>query len=147
MIRPVIVKYGSPEYEEMLALRTRILREPLGLSFSAEDLEKERDDTFLAIYDSDEGKVVACSILVFLAHGVAKLRQMAVDSNAQQAGLGTAMLSFAEYVAIQEGYEKITLHARKTAAGFYEKYGYRIIGDEFTEVGIPHFEMEKILER
>jgi len=35
------------------------------------------------------------------------------------------------------------MHARKTAIGFYEKSGYSVIGDEFTEVGIPHFEMVK----
>jgi predicted GNAT family N-acyltransferase len=37
------------------------------------------------------------------------------------------------------------MHARKDAIGFYEKQGYKISGDEFTEVTIPHFVMEKKL--
>jgi predicted GNAT family N-acyltransferase len=37
------------------------------------------------------------------------------------------------------------MHARKTAMGFYEKLGYEKIGDEFTEVTIPHYKMEKRL--
>jgi predicted GNAT family N-acyltransferase len=37
------------------------------------------------------------------------------------------------------------MHARKSAVGFYEKLGYKIVGDEFEEVTIPHFEMQKTL--
>jgi len=39
----------------------------------------------------------------------------------------------------------MVMHARKTALGFYEKLGYNVVGDEFTEVTIPHFVMEKNL--
>jgi predicted GNAT family N-acyltransferase len=37
------------------------------------------------------------------------------------------------------------MHARKTAVVFYEKLGYTSTGNEFTEVSIPHFVMEKRL--
>jgi hypothetical protein len=37
------------------------------------------------------------------------------------------------------------MHARKTALGFYEKLGYSRQGEEFTEVTIPHYIMEKAL--
>jgi predicted GNAT family N-acyltransferase len=37
------------------------------------------------------------------------------------------------------------MHARKSAAAFYEKLGYQIIGDAFEEVTIPHYEMQKNL--
>jgi predicted GNAT family N-acyltransferase len=37
------------------------------------------------------------------------------------------------------------MHARKTATGFYEKLGYKIVGKEFTELNIPHYNMEKPL--
>jgi predicted GNAT family N-acyltransferase len=39
----------------------------------------------------------------------------------------------------------IELHARANAVNFYAKYAYRIVGDEFEEVGIPHFKMIKRL--
>ncbi len=142
---PQIIKYGSSEYEEMLALRTKRLREPLGLTFSQEDLEKDRDDFLLVIRSSDNQNTVACGILTPVDKKTVKLRQMAVDDTVQKSGLGTAMLAFAEYVATKEKFEKITLHARKTAMGFYEKYDYKTVGDEFSEVSIPHYEMEKLL--
>jgi predicted GNAT family N-acyltransferase len=39
------------------------------------------------------------------------------------------------------------MHARKSAVGFYEKFGYRISGNEFIEVSIPHIVMEKKLDQ
>ncbi len=142
-MHPLIVEYGSTEYEEMLSLRTRVLREPLGLSFSENDLEKDKDDILLGLLLPEGQKVAACCILTPINSLSVKLRQMAVDNDLQQSGLGTAMLSFAEYVSSREGFQQIILNARKTAIGFYEKYGYQIIGEEFTEVGIPHYKMKK----
>jgi len=37
------------------------------------------------------------------------------------------------------------LHVRESAASFYEKAGYKIIGHTFMEVTIPHVRMEKHL--
>ena len=52
---------------------------------------------------------------------------------------------FAENLARDRGYNKISMHARKNATGFYEKVGYKVVGDEFVEVTIPHYNMEKEL--
>ncbi len=38
------------------------------------------------------------------------------------------------------------MHARLYARGFYERLGYRAASDIFTEVTIPHIEMEKMLD-
>jgi predicted GNAT family N-acyltransferase len=35
------------------------------------------------------------------------------------------------------------MHARTTAVGFYQKLGYARTGEEFTEVTIPQYIMEK----
>ena len=40
---------------------------------------------------------------------------------------------------------RLRLHARGTAVGFYLKCGYRTVGAEFLEQGIPHIRMEKEL--
>jgi len=36
------------------------------------------------------------------------------------------------------------VHALVSAVGFYEKLGHKTVSGEFSEVGIPHVEMEKI---
>jgi ribosomal protein S18 acetylase RimI-like enzyme len=70
---------------------------------------------------------------------------MAVPKNLQGKGVGRALMQFAENIARDRGYRKITMHARKTATGFYEKLGYNISGGEFIEVTLPHVVMEKRL--
>ena len=39
----------------------------------------------------------------------------------------------------------LTLHARETAVAFYLRLGYRVVGEPFVEVTIPHRTMEKLL--
>lgn len=146
MILPVLIEYKSEPYDEMVALRDKVLRKPLGLSFSEPDLAKDADDILLGLSIPHPRRVGACCILTRIDKDIVKLRQMAVEEGLQGTGVGASMLSFAESVAIKEGFSKITLRALKVAAGFYQKYNYNIVGEEFTEVGIPHYEMEKYIK-
>ena len=143
MIQARIIKYGTADYDKMVALRYKILRAPLGLTFSAEYLEKEKENILCVC--ENEGQIVGCCILTPADKKVVQLRQMAVDDSVQKKGIGAKLLLFAEESAKENGFDKIVLHARKVAIGFYLKYNYDIVGDEFEEVGIPHFEMQKIL--
>ncbi|MBS1749300.1 MAG: GNAT family N-acetyltransferase, partial [Bacteroidetes bacterium] len=59
--------------------------------------------------------------------------------------IGATLMTFAENVARDRGYATLTMHARKSAVGFYQKFGYNITSDEFYEVTIPHYVMEKKL--
>jgi predicted GNAT family N-acyltransferase len=129
----------------MLALRYKILREPLGLNFSEDDLQREKDDIFIACCEN--GQMIGCCILTRLSAEVIKLRQMAVDNHWQGKSAGTQIVAFAEQYAKEHGYSGISLHARKTAAGFYAKCGYSATGEEFTEIGIPHVLMGKGMDQ
>ncbi len=146
MIYEKEIIYGTPEHEEMINLRNRILREPLGLIFSDEDLKKEKKDFLLCCCNEKNDKIVGCCVLTPLNDSVLQLRQMAVESFRQRKGVGAGVLLFAEKVAKKNHYKYIYLHARKEAVGFYEKFGYNIESDEFIEVGIPHYEMLKNIE-
>jgi N-acetylglutamate synthase-like GNAT family acetyltransferase len=137
------IDHGTKEYEQMVALRMEILRKPLGLSFTPQDLEKEKDDILIAAFDDDD--MLGCCLLTKITKDQLRLRQMAVQNNLQGKGIGASMLSFAELVARDKGFKKLVMHARKTALGFYEKLGYIVIGDEFEEVTLPHYIMEKKL--
>lgn len=138
-----IIDYGSKEYRQMVDLRTQVLRKPLGLQFSKEDLEKEKNNLLIAAYEDDE--MLGCCMLVQVATNTVQLRQMAVKSGLQGKGIGRVLMQFAENIARDRGNKKIMMHARKNAVGFYEKLGYSTAGEEFTEITIPHFIMEKYL--
>ncbi len=135
--------WNSPEYEQALQLRDRVLRKPLGLQFTAAELEKDRNDVHLGAFDG--GKVIACLTLTETPGGRMKMRQVAVDDKLQGTGIGTQLSLAAEKYALQKGFHTMFCHARKVAAPFYQKLGYTIAGSEFTEVNIPHYQMEKPL--
>lgn len=138
-----IIDHGSPEYRQMVDLRFQILRNPLGLSFTQEDLDAEKDDILLGCFEED--RLEACCILTKTEPKTVRLRQMAVGAPLQGKGIGRVLMTFAENIARDHGFKRLTMHARKSAVGFYEKNGYKVCGDEFIEVTIPHFEMEKEL--
>lgn len=138
-----IIDYGTHEYRLMLKLREDLLRKPLGISFSKEELEKEKNDVLIGAFDDDD--ILGCCMLVEMEPGVVRLRQLAVLNNLQGKGVGTAILQFSENLARDLGYKKITMHARKNTVDFFEKLGYQTVGDEFIEITIPHFEMMKEL--
>ncbi len=138
-----LIDHGSREYQQMLDLRNQMLRKPLGLHFTQADLDAEKDDILIGCFDDD--KLEGCCILTQTGPKTVRLRQMAVSSGIQGKGIGRVLMSFAENIARDRGYTRMTMHARKSAVGFYEKLGYKICGEEFEEVTIPHLEMDKEL--
>lgn len=138
-----IIDHKSPEYEKMVDLRRQILRKPLDLDFTEEELDQEENNILIALFEEDE--ILGCCMLTKIDPDTMKLRQMAIKSGLQGKGVGRVMMQFAENIARDRGYRKMTMHARRTAIGFYEKLGYKVDGHEFEEVTVPHFVMEKPL--
>ena len=138
-----IIDHGTKEYEQMVKLRDDILRKPLGLKFTPEELESEKSNLLMVAYEDEQ--MLGCCMLVQEGPETVRLRQMAVLNDLQGKGIGKALMQFAENLARDRGYKKITMHARQNALGFYEKMGYKKVGKEFQEITIPHFVMEKEL--
>lgn len=135
------VPHGSAAYDASVALRNDVLRKPLGLELTREELELERSDYHLVC--EDDGELVGCLVLVPQGNDEIKMRQVAVSPQARGQGIGRALTQFAEEFARQRGFAMMTLHARATAVPFYERLGYERVGDQFEEVTIPHWSMQK----
>ena len=138
-----MIEFGSKEYDQMVALRHLMLRKPLGLQFTNEELAKEQSNILLGCFDEDE--LEGCCMLVEVAPGTIRLRQMAVLSGLQGKGIGRVLMSFAENVARDRRYRKIIMNARVSSIPFFEKLGYQVSGNEFIDLTIPHVVMEKEL--
>jgi GNAT superfamily N-acetyltransferase len=138
-----IIDHGTAEYQQMVKLRDDILRKPLGLGFTPAELESEKDNMLIAAFE--EERMLGCCMLVEEQPGTVRLRQMAVLNDLQGKGIGRALMNFAENLARDRGYRILRMHARANAIGFYEKVGYRVKGEKFVEVTIPHYVMEKQL--
>lgn len=139
----VEVEHNSPEYWETVRLRDIILRKPLGLEFTKEELLAENDQFHLALFDGKE--TLACLCLVKVSDAEVKMRQVAVANNQQGRGLGKKLVRFSEEFSKARGFTLMSLHARETAIPFYKKIGYATIGAPFMEVGITHYRMERNL--
>ena len=138
-----VISHNSPEYEVEVALRDLILRRPLGLSFSADQLHAEADSCHLGCYIDDE--MIGCLVLKPIDDGNVQMRQVAVVERMQGRGIGKQMVKYSEALAKKKGFREMVLHARETAVPFYESLGYTKVGNRFIEVTLPHWTMEKVL--
>ncbi len=139
----LVVPHGSSEYEAAVALRRAVLRTPLGLDFTPEELRREAADTHLTAWSGDT--LVGTVVMTRYTDTTVKLRQMAVSDAARGTGAGAALLSAFEHEARTRGYADVTLAARQTAEGFYARHGYDTDGVVFEEVTLPHVRMWKTL--
>jgi predicted GNAT family N-acyltransferase len=140
-----VAGFGSAGYRDMVALRYRLLREPLGLRFTDEQLAAEMDLVHLAL--RHDGVVVGTLLLMPPGrNGTARLRQMAIDPRFERRGFGRALVRRGEEELRRLLASRIELAAREPAVGFYEKLGYAAQGEPFIELTVPHVLMAKRLE-
>lgn len=132
-----------PLYAGELELRFRVLREPLGYTREQVTFPFERDSLHLVAHH--EGVVLGCVLFnPEDAHG-GRLFQMAVSPSLQGQGLGARLVRALEDGLRERGFTHVHLHARAPVVPFYERLGYAVYGEPFTEVGIPHRHMRKTL--
>jgi GNAT superfamily N-acetyltransferase len=143
-MHPQVIPYGGPLYAASVQLRYRVLRAPLSRVYTPQEFEADTRDMHLALMN-DAGVMLACCILVEESTETARLRQFAVDSTMQGRGAGRTLLAFAETVARERGHARLMLHARESAVGFYEACGYYRITALYDRIGIPHYDVEKVL--
>lgn len=137
-------EWSSAEYLAALELRRKVLREPLGLVFTDQDLEPDRTDTHIGVFRNSN--LVGCLILTFLPTE-AQMRQVAVNPTLQKKGLGRKLVVKAEEFCSVRNVQRIFLSARIEAVPFYKSLNYSICSESYISVGIPHYKMEKILSK
>ncbi len=134
---------GSYLYRNALQLRERILREPLGLNVSAEELTDDAmRQHFCAV---DCGAVVGTVSLRPLDETTLHLKQMAVTEQRRATRIGSHLVAHVEHWGTSAGFRLMIAHARVEAEGFYIKHGYVREGGTFAEQTIPHVRLTKRL--
>lgn len=139
------IPFATPALDTAVDLRNRVLRIPLKLEFDADDIAGEWQQHHFGLF-SLQHDLVACAILKYTDDpSVIKMRQVAVEPECQNLGIGKRLVDDIEHWCSIKEVSKITLHARDESVKFYDKLGYKKIGQPFEEVGLKHFLMEKIL--
>ena len=132
--------FDSALYHQSMKLREKVLRHPLGMQFTKEDLAIEQHQKHLVVYSSQK-EVMGGLTLVSLDESLVKLRQMWVLPEYQGMGIGRTVVKEAHRLARAHHAQEIYCHARENAIGFYEKMLYSQKGSPFLEVGLTHYVM------
>lgn len=135
-----IIDFGSDDYRQALALRELVLRKPLGLQLNDKDTEKDREQINIVAFDGD--KVIGTTLLQLKGNKY-KMRQVAVLPEYQNKKIGQTLLDFCQNWAKRVHINEIFCDARVCSQGFYEKNGFKAIGEPFTQTTIPHIYMWK----
>ena len=137
------IAHDSEFYWQALVLRDELLRKPLGLEFSEDDIAAEAGQVHVVAIE--RGEIVGTLVLRGDGDGLVQMRQVAVSEKRQGRGIGRDLVRFAEALVWAECGDVIYLHAREPVIDFYEALGYEREGEIFEEVGIPHQKMRKVL--
>ncbi len=137
-----VTDFQSKDYHQALAVRDKILRQPLNLQFDPVQLASENLDIHIV---AKVGRKVIGTMIMTVVNDKAKMRQVAVLSEFQSKGVGKKMVEAFEQLSKSKGLNSIVLHARETAIIFYKNLGYFVDGERFEEVGIPHWKMSKLV--
>ena len=140
------ILFESREYYEALTLRERILREPLGLNLTPEDLDGESQQYHFGVYDRSMNCLIACCVVDPIDQKRLKIRQTCVSSSYRRKGVGMFLMRQTEFWCRDIGGTELMLHARVSVSDFYRKLGYTDFGDPFIEVSVPHILMKKYLQ-
>ena len=109
-----------------------------------QDLD-DKDYESLHVYYEESGKVLAYLRAFWKEKDVIQVGRVLTIEHGT--GLGGKLLRVG-LNCIKEKYhpQKIYIEAQCYAVGFYEREGFKICSDEFLEDGIPHVQMELIIE-
>jgi len=136
------ITHRSAEWTSAVRLREIILREPLGSSFTDQELDEEKYHFQIAGFLDDA--LIATAVLVPEGDEM-KMQRVVVTENLRSLNIGSEMMAFCEKFASDKNFKVMYCHARDSAVNFYIKNGYTGMGDYFDEDGIPHLKMRKQL--
>jgi len=130
------------ELDAAIELRYQVFCLEQGVPRSEERDGRDHDALHLIAVHGDT--VVGTCRLVFVGSTV-QFSRLAVTPKARRHGIATALLQAADEETFKGGANRLVLHAQTYARALYTAAGYEARGREFTEAGIEHVAMEKLL--
>jgi len=99
----------------------------------------EYDDSATHFIVTLSAEAIACARL----KDDGQVGRMAVLKEYRNQGIGRQLLRFVIRTAAEKNIDDVYLHAQVSAIPFYEKQGFKTVGEIFYEANIPHREMLK----
>jgi predicted GNAT family N-acyltransferase len=139
-----INKITSPEeLQECLRLRFLVFVEgqKVPLDEELDDKDAESDHYLLRV----DGEAAGVTRVRFVAD-YAKIERVAIHDSFQNKGLGRQLMdAVLRDIKKLPLLKKARLSSQTQAIPFYERLGFRICSDEYMDAGIPHKDMELLI--
>lgn len=129
---------------EALPIRLNVLRRGTPSQTAKYDGDDQPSTVHIGATINDRIVATSTWLVAPWPHGhslaAVQLRGMAVLDEAQNTGVGRALIDAGVVHAKQVGASVVWAKARDSALYFYERYGFTTVGDEFLEPasGVPH---------
>ncbi|RYZ19973.1 MAG: GNAT family N-acetyltransferase [Chitinophagaceae bacterium] len=123
--------------EAVWPLRHRVMYP--NLEFDAIKLDDDAEGIHFGLFD--EGGLVSV-VSVFRRGTELQFRKFATETALQGKGHGSALLKHVIDVARREGATRLWCNARRNAAGFYQRFGFRETAETFYKDGYEFVVME-----
>ncbi|QKK06070.1 MAG: GNAT family N-acetyltransferase [Pseudomonadota bacterium] len=111
----------------------------------AAELERdEHDDSAAHILAEDENGCILGTARLRYLDNIAKIERVAVLEEARGKGIGRGIMAFIIEKAAEKGdIAKLKLGSQSHAIPFYAALGFKTVGEEYMDAGIPHRDMVK----
>ncbi len=134
-------KFENPKlYEECLRIRTDVFVKEQKIDRALEiDIYEDTSYFFLLKFDG-----IYCSTgrTREVDGRSIKFERIATLKDYRGKGLGKALMSEMQYYCLEKyPNHELMMNSQESALGFYESIGWRKVGAEFHEAGIPHYKL------
>jgi predicted GNAT family N-acyltransferase len=139
MIEPIVVKFDEQYAPEIRVIRNAVFTNEQHIDEDIDFDGQDRDAVHvLVVY---EGKHVGTGRMLIDGH----IGRLAVLREYRGRGLGAKVVLALVKEAKNMGTKRVYLGAQKHAVGFYEKLGFSVYGEPYTEANIEHIHMERFI--
>ncbi len=138
-----VVTQGKTDFADAAFLRTKVFVEEQGFVSEFDDIDEKA--YHFVVYDGEKPAAVARLYGDFPDFHIGRV---AVLPQYRGTGLGQQLMEQVEAFALKLNNNarcNISLSAQTRAAKFYEKCGYKQVGEEYYDEFCPHIEMVKTL--
>ncbi len=138
------VRIEAVDVEVILPVRAAVLRAGLPVDLARFEQDGDPATVHLAALDPS-GQVIGCSSWspdVWDGRPAWRLRGMATVPSERGRGVGARLLAAGLALGVDAGIPVAWCNARTSALGFYRRYGFTAVGEEFvTQYAGPHYRM------
>ncbi|MCH5321154.1 MAG: GNAT family N-acetyltransferase [Eubacterium sp.] len=126
------------DFKIVKAIRTAVFTNEQGADADKEFDELDNFSDFALLYDGENA--VATARVVEISKGY-KIGRIAVLKEYRGKGYGEDIVRSVTEKAFDNGADKVYVDAQNYAVPFYEKIGFKVIGEELFDRGLPHTPM------